>query len=1524
MDLWQLFTGKKRARPDPTDGVGDPPSSGGEEPAAKRARRDEKKSATIGGSAPPPRPLIKDTLLVGAEFARGSLQTPAAVRAAVAVTSKPAQQVLAPRREQNALTLAPPTLRPLVEFVADRMTWLDGSVAPHNLARQLGAQFFLAAKQTKLNPDAPQEQRRAAALIAAADEQELALALSGKSTAPDVHAPQLLSTPRRHPPRSVRLVDPVLGPIGPHTLPAERTSADGGGKKASQKAGAALAYNAAHLSYYADDPEPDPELPFGLPPATYPSHRAVAEAREAYLARRTHMRQDAENMPRKSIPTLNRAYLQKSRVPCALFPEAEQRRPCARESACVVCVLAYKEGRPHYAYNPPEFLLKTDEDELLAAVAAGPAAVSAWYAKRGPPGLCIDCTLWDWSVRVLMHEHSQKPPEHPINTFRVPVGPGEYGPDALLPTEVYNVRTGIEGHVPAYDECYRQFDLIENGRVVLREVNVDFHLSLSQTNACLGAPKARPLAGTSHSTLPLRSIAAVCAHVTQTAGVGAMFAVPDVVCMWHHYGRTLPLPLLADRALTGHAASRVPAVWLRRSLLLLNNMSEELLSPVAAAAVQVHVALPILRRIAHALVGPDDLGHVAAALAAVARVAFCPFAETVDWVLAQPAQGSRLLSGPLAHFVAHGRSISTALVRPPGWAPETPLAHVLFSAALWRIAVAHMFELVMSALPSAQAPPNYAYWSQLFADTHLDLLTLLSARVVGARPADDRFFLRAESAGGEAPLTRVYPQGTRVCCAEELPAIGVLLRDTNRFHDMPSKKQNNSQKHVMAQMYLKTDGHVGKMRSSDDIFPKAMKSYPGIHELFQLVLRAALLGNFPQCGGRPPLPARIRINACFAPSEALSGEPDTAEHRAEVQRWVGTHPMLTIALLREHYLYAVEMDAPLDHVFGQSRNWHMFKAVARLCTTQLRRAVAAMLLADGGRGRVDWEGLESRQGGKKTSTGEIVRWHEREKEFYTKLFKDVDYAIMLKKMTAVERKHIRLRTANGDIISWDRTRTKPDEDTSEDEEDEEEDAKWSMLLDEDDIRAWLAADGRCETLHTLAWTAAQTMFLPFPDGTVRPALPTGGLKFVGIDRASFEAVRPSFKKPPFFGPLKVPQVRRWMHATVDYHTSDDSFTRVSREVLQRDWRSFLGLKLYLRLVAHYVSDVVGYTSVEQARAQLTALRASLTVRGYVATPPALGYAYLCEACMKWAAQVVRPSREYLGLATQKAPRSRKQASAAPATKHRKKVPVPRPWPARPAFVGDGRAGCTRNTAFNPHTNTLLCLCGCPTSRDAAAVAAALGEAEEVSGDTDDDDDDDEDAGVRLEIRRAGHQAHEEEEEEADDGPSRARRNGLKTDIAQWLLDGERRGQPLLTIDLVGVYKRFKNILYGLCCYCGRLCEVLNSNVTNGGLSCGAHAFPAEYPKWHPIWRHLRYPTKAQASPVGHVAPLRPCYKCGHRDAAHEAQFWVYDAFYRIRQITLCGFHVHILKEALAQTRGGERPILLRLALVAEQLRTRDV
>jgi hypothetical protein len=1493
--------------------------------------RPKKRQRTTAVPAPSPHIAIQHTIVAGGEYARGMLQMPPAQRALEKHTTRQPQHVLAPRFEQNDVTLTPPALKPLAELLAERGNW-RGLVSANDAVRQCYAiELFGRAHYTQRNPDATATELEAANLVAAATEEQLAQVLAGHLLPPPIEAPQLLGASRPRQPRSIRLIDPVIGPLFPLVY-----SAGAGGaaavvdtdaevpmtKKKSLQNHFKQADAEAHLQYYLDDPEPDPELPFGLPPAMYPSVAALKQEKDAVRERRERMRARGELTPRVSQEEVNRAYADRYRLPCAKFPAEEMRKPCSCEDACQVHQLARKENKPHCGYNPPTFLLPSQERQMHAALKAGGRARELWLQR--PAGPCIECTLHDWTVRTKMYQLWQKPDPHPMNTFFVPVGQNEYGRDALLPTTIEGVRTGIEKHVPAYEDCYRHFDQLEDDSFVLREVNVDFHLSLSQMNACLGVRKARPLAG-AHGlcAVPLPRDGAMPATFSSAqAAFGTTFAwlVPfgaatsnhnttAIALLWRRYARSLAMPLLADRALdpslltlqaqgskqaTTDTFSRVPSIWLRHTIL--NNPRELVtsapaLSPAARAVLYKRAPLLLVRRCAQLLLhlppGVDIdplplLTQIEPLFAVLAAMAFGSFEHTLGALLQLPSQ-SALVMGPLLYFFEVNAE-HAKLTRPLGWTPVNAFdrddtmraSWLLYSTSLWRQAVALMCEKVLRPwlADTSPCPPTqskYMEMTQYYSCTHDDMLTLHMALAdTNAAVGSDRWFLSfSDPDQPEARLTRVYPQSTRVCCADELPDMLPLMRALNMHYDMPSKKQHTSMRDTIAHNYFKTKPHPCQIRGTDNIEYKAMVTYPPIQDLFMLVIRCSLLGNYPKADGRPPLPARLRINAAFAPIGALTGCPESPARSAEVQNWIKQHPMLMLAMLREHYLYIVEASGSIDMLHGQSRNWHIFKAVVRLSSTQLRRSVASMLLADNGQGRMNWDVLERRIDNK-TSQGEIVRWHEKEKDHNTKLFKDTDYGIMLKKMTATER-------------------TKDRE---------------CVVIDEAAAKAWLAVDGRAEAIHVGAWASAHVTHLRFEDGTVRPAVLTGILKCLGMGEVNYR------------------RLRDWLHASVAYHTSDDNFSKLAWLIYQEDWRDFVLLKLYLRLVEHYTDDVVAFASLEHTRAQIIALRASLSVPGYTATPPTLGYGYFCEGCCKWAHAVVRPSREYLGIPKptdrwrHRHRRSGAHADGAgPAVVYppvgrnkRKKPPPPRPWQPRTVFVGDGRAGCMKECAFNPLDGHLYCLRGNVDIAALAAAAAANGDGPDAEF---------------ASLLQPMEEDEDEEELDSEDDEDAKDDAGNKSDIARVLLEEFSCRRPLVAVDLVGVYKRLQRRLYGRCCYCGRVCEVLSSNMTNLGLSCGDHALPSEYPLWHPIWRHIKRPAEEQQQQEEVLMP-RACVKCGHYDTVNATTLWVYDSLYRLAPVTLCGFHAHCLKPILPAAHLGEQSAPVRLARFLQQLRTLDV
>lgn len=113
------------------------------------------------------------------------------------------------------------------------------------------------------------------------------------------------------------------------------------------------------------DAEPDPDLPFGLPPTEYRAYGRLLESqREAFRQRNNRSQFAGEKMPRTSVESVGRKYLDRYRNPLSWFPAREERRGCCNGKGCIVYWLAQhgeQECRPQWAYELPEFLTPSEE-----------------------------------------------------------------------------------------------------------------------------------------------------------------------------------------------------------------------------------------------------------------------------------------------------------------------------------------------------------------------------------------------------------------------------------------------------------------------------------------------------------------------------------------------------------------------------------------------------------------------------------------------------------------------------------------------------------------------------------------------------------------------------------------------------------------------------------------------------------------------------------------------------------------------------------------------------------------------------------------------------------------------------------------------------------------------------------------------------------------------------------------------------------------------------------------------------------
>ena len=389
------------------------------------------------------------------------------------------------------------------------------------LRTEYATTIFRQAAAIRKHPDATPKQLRAARIMAATDTASLRRAMhEPQPLMHDLHAPNLLTGPTK---KAVRLVDETLGPIfqlGPVPLPPTVPVPSSSAKKKNtsvaessnpvrppnkKKEREQEQFNAERradmVRYYSDwDEEPDPDMPFGLPPGAYHAYPLMIEERaQQYHARHERAREAANRVERKSVETVLRAYCDKYRRPLSSFPASEERRGCCNLRGCVVYDLARQgeqEARPHWGYTLPEFLTPSQEEQRMLDLHSGSTKRAAkWREPALPVGPCIACELRQYAAVVQQNTRTRKPEADPVNRFTVIVGAGEYGLEALIGEEQQGVPTGVRGHIPVFDSVHYHFDPQPGDTAILREVNVDFHMRLNQCNACLGARKSRPLAG---------------------------------------------------------------------------------------------------------------------------------------------------------------------------------------------------------------------------------------------------------------------------------------------------------------------------------------------------------------------------------------------------------------------------------------------------------------------------------------------------------------------------------------------------------------------------------------------------------------------------------------------------------------------------------------------------------------------------------------------------------------------------------------------------------------------------------------------------------------------------------------------------------------------------------------------------------------------------------------------------------------------------------------------------------------------
>jgi len=901
---------------------------------------------------------------------------------------------------------------------------------------------------------------------------------------------------------------------------------------------------------------------------------------------------------------------------------------------------------------------------------------------------------------------------------------------------------------------------------------------------------------------------------------------------WRAWAATLPGPLLQERALfhestdaqtRSNGLRRLPVAWLRRHWFEAWDES----TPEQRAS-----WCPVSSR---------------EELAALRDMCLVPF-ETTCRLLSHGTIDMHRWQRWMAHW-AHELGTFAGLdgyVLPP-WPPllATGDEHVISRAILWRVVVADVAGRRIFARgfgrPDDPRMARGRYEAVLFGDTHLDALVSLATASgpsrVGAMAVTDRSHWFAHK--GRA-LSAVYPLPHRVLCAEELPDLVPALAHANLLYDAgKTKKARPVLMRDVAHLFIgKVMNQICHKRHWTQTLYELMYTHDAIAQLVPLVLRCALLGNFPGNAHTVRLgwAARIRL----AMQLPVSAEA-TRERLGAFMRWIDDHPFTLMFSLREWLVYTCETSVVHDRILGRHFKWASFKATARLAMNNTRAELTRQAAAHGPAAPTRWYVIETPPTKKDkppddpkrrppprpagwpapvppppgTPPGLLNKAHQHILYTFVKLRKGHARHVIYKKMTSEE-------AAVLDYHVWQAASERPDvralarqaaagHDLCADDEEEDEMHRLIALLLATTHTDPGATDVELERLLAVArphrqqcfdaWhsvVAERVLLAPIRARlmTLAPAFRAVAHRIAsiitrpGATRRERETPELRWLRPLGVSPQGYAEIRMWFFKYVAYEQPDDRYKHWARLLGKACLYDFIALKLFLMQVANAVAQpsVLAFLSHEDACRQIMALRTRLRVLPHEPTPEDAARGHLCVSCGHWASTLQTPPvwvvhrHDAEGMAT--VMRSHDALNGGVPLKARdhvhKLVPVGQHRGVLDVLK-HGRLMCPRHRGNKEELEL---------DRISAVVA----------GITPDDDDDEDGVEGELEVRGAeaeaeraivgsvrgidddsdeddGDEPEEEEEEEADAGTRKTKRKATRTTKKKKTKKKKKAGDP---------------------------------------------------------------------------------------------------------------------------------------------------
>lgn len=596
------------------------------------------------------------------------------------------------------------------------------------------------------------------------------------------------------------------------------------------------------------------------------------------------------------------------------------------------------------------------------------------------------------------------------------------------------------------------------------------------------------------------------------------------------------------------------------------------------------------------------------ALRRVIDLTFCSFERTLERLIESRDKWDDMF---LCHALSHD-SYWKGMSLPP-LLESNRADHMIWYATVWRMHVTIVLERLVKPWHDDESMKFFLYQSQLYRDTHLDLLSIM---VKDGVYRDDALINRHV-------MRLYYPTSNRVCCIEELPNLSAYAFD-NLMTGPDTKTLKTMPKKMSHYTCRKTFNNICKDRNWWEIIRDYGEQHPIIYDHVKQSLRCVLLGNLPNTQCALDVMARIRINISFWPAyadEVLTREEIDAtmpvncnpfilarekrEKKVQKERakkhtekkfasvmeafdakeamkmnyektrfkmWLIKCRYFASSLMKEILFYTEESSVIIDRYLSLDVKWIQYKNIIRAANGQCRQELSMQAKNRPLDTPFDWSVIEhiekSPDGRYDIKRGKIMIFHTNTLDVTTKVRKRNFIGIIEVKSTGIEEriditKYNNLQPIYAAVDTA--NRTKP-------------------TLDE---------------LHFLAYCMA------IDDNQI---IRTSIFKLLGMSAQGLATLR------------------EWLFEYYTYDIPDDSLKKKIDKFQRQNIQDYIIMKTVFKLINFYRKrDKIFFLPLPMALRQMNALRTRyMRINDWDATPRQLGLHYQCLGCQKFANTIIHP------------------------------------------------------------------------------------------------------------------------------------------------------------------------------------------------------------------------------------------------------------------------------------------------------------